>query len=76
MILVMRQSVKTPESPIRLPHGIVIAALLAIPFLFWRPHLFFIVDDWTALDQMVRFPFWQYLNQTDNEQWFPFFHLV
>jgi len=76
MILVMRKSVKTPESPLRLPHGIVIAALLAIPFLFWRPHLFFIVDDWTALDQMVRFPFWQYLNLTDNEQWFPFFHLI
>ena len=76
MILFMRKSVKTPESPLRLPYWIVIAALFAIPFLFWRPHLFFIVDDWTALNQMVRFPFWQYLNLTDNEQWFPFFHLV
>jgi hypothetical protein len=50
---------------------------LLIPVLvFWRPYFFFRVDDWTALSQMVDNPFWQYLNNHDAEQWFPFFHLV
>lgn len=58
--------------------------LLAIAFLlcalpvaiFWRPHLFFIADDWTALWLMSQHPLAHYLTLPDGEQWFPLFHLV
>lgn len=50
---------------------------LVIPVIvFWRSYFFFIVDDWTALIQMVENPFWRYLHAMDSEQWFPMFHLV
>lgn len=46
--------------------------------VFWRPHqpLFFILDDWTALLQMVVSPLWQYLITPNGEQWFPVFLLA
>ena len=51
--------------------------MLALPVVvFWRPGFFFIEDDWTALIQMLQGTFWNYLNQTDAEQWFPTFHFV
>lgn len=51
--------------------------LLALPVLiFWRPVFFYIMDDWTALIQMVGLPFGRYLVTPDGEQWFPFFHLI
>ena len=51
--------------------------LLAVPvLLFWRPYFFYIIDDWTALIQMVDYPFGQYLLTPDGEQWFPFFRLI
>jgi hypothetical protein len=51
--------------------------LLAIPvLLYWRAIFFYILDDWTALIQMVNYPFGQYLITPDGEQWFPFFHLI
>jgi hypothetical protein len=34
------------------------------------------MDDWTALIQMVQYPFGQYLITPDGEQWFPFFHFI
>lgn len=55
----------------------VFVAFLIIPVIvFWRPHFFFIADDWSALIQMVENPFWQYVNAPDAEQWFPVFHLI
>lgn len=55
----------------------VALALLALPLIiFWRPGYFYILDDWTALIQMVEKPWGQYLITPDGEQWFPFFHLV
>ncbi len=54
-----------------------LALLLAVPLLlFWRLHFFYIIDDWTALIQMVNYPFGQYLVTPDGEQWFPFFRLI
>jgi hypothetical protein len=53
--------------------------LFAVPVaIFWRPYLpfFYILDDWTALIQMVEHPFGQYLVLPDGEQWFPLCHLV
>ena len=51
--------------------------LLVLPLLvFWRLNFFYIIDDWTALIQMVEYPFWKYLVVPDGEQWFPFFRLV
>lgn len=44
--------------------------------IFWRTQLFFILDDWLALIQIVNNSLWHYLNKTDAEQYFPFFHLV
>jgi hypothetical protein len=55
----------------------VLVPLLALPvIIFWRPVFFYVMDDWTALIQMVEYPFGQYLISPDGEQWFPFFHLV
>jgi hypothetical protein len=55
----------------------VAPALLLIPvILFWRPYFFYMIDDWTALINMVQYPFREYLVQADGEQWFPFFYLV
>jgi hypothetical protein len=54
-----------------------LALLLALPVLvFWRSDFFYVIDDWTALLQMVEYPFWKYLVVPDGEQWFPFFRLV
>jgi hypothetical protein len=51
--------------------------LLAVPVaIFWRPTFFYVIDDWTALLQMVQYPFAKYLVVPDGEQWFPFFRLV
>lgn len=55
-----------------------VALLLgALPVaIFWRAHLFFILDDWTELWMMSRYPFAHYLALPNGEQWFPFFHLI
>ncbi len=56
---------------------LVLLLLLAVPvIIFWRPIFFYMMDDWTALIQMVQYPFGQYLVTPDGEQWFPFFHLI
>jgi hypothetical protein len=58
-------------------HLLVALPLLALPLIiFWRSNCFYILDDWTALIQMVQKPFGPYLVTPDGEQWFPFFHLV
>jgi hypothetical protein len=46
---------------------------LALPVaMFWRPGLFFFIeDDWAILSQMVSHPFWQYLAMPDGEVWMP-----
>jgi hypothetical protein len=44
--------------------------------IFWKPIFFYMLDDWTALIQMVQYPFGQYLLVPDGEQWFPLFHLI
>lgn len=51
--------------------------LVALPvIIFWRSNFFYVIDDWTALIQMVQYPFGKYLVVPDGEQWFPFFRLV
>ena len=66
-----------PPHPGNRPHLKALVLLLAIPvLLYWRAHFFYILDDWTALIQMVNYPFGQYLLTPDGEQWFPFFHLI
>jgi hypothetical protein len=55
----------------------IFAVLIAVPVaVFLRPGFFFISDDWTALLQMARNTFWNYVNLADGELWFPTFHLV
>ncbi len=44
--------------------------------IFWRAHLFFILDDWSEVWMMSHYPFAQYLTLPDGEQWFPMFHLI
>jgi hypothetical protein len=53
--------------------GGVALLFLALPVaLFWRPGLFFFIeDDWAILAQMVSHPFWQYLLMPDGEVWMP-----
>ncbi|MBI4643892.1 MAG: hypothetical protein HY743_09295 [Deltaproteobacteria bacterium] len=53
--------------------GGVALLFLALPVaLFWRPGLFFFIeDDWAFLSQMVSHPFWQYLLMPDGEVWMP-----
>ena len=66
-----------PPYPGSWPHLKALVLLLAIPvLLYWRASFFYILDDWTALIQMVDYPFGQYLITPDGEQWFPFFHLI
>lgn len=69
-----------PQGPagLTLGQGLAAAALLLfIPLLFFfRDFPFYMIDDWTALLQMVQQPFGKYLATPDGEQWFPFLHLV
>jgi hypothetical protein len=59
------------------PRGLYLAGVallfLALPVaMFWRPGLFFFIeDDWAILSQMVSHPFWQYLLTPDGEVWMP-----
>jgi hypothetical protein len=69
--------VTQPSSPAGRPPWKALLLLLALPLLvFWRSNFFYVIDDWTALIQMVEYPFWKYLVVPDGEQWFPFFRLV
>ena len=49
------------------------AVFLALPVaLFWRPGLFFFMeDDWVVLSQLVSYPFWSFLTRPDAESWLP-----
>jgi len=53
--------------------GGVALLFLALPVaLFWRPGLFFFIeDDWAILSQMVSHPFRQFLAMPDGEVWMP-----
>ncbi|MHB8069602.1 MAG: glycosyltransferase family protein [Desulfobaccales bacterium] len=59
------------------PRSFYLAAVallfLALPVaLFWRPGLFFFMeDDWPLLAQLVSHPFWQFLAMPDGEVWMP-----
>ncbi|MHB8066904.1 MAG: hypothetical protein ACYDIC_03275 [Desulfobaccales bacterium] len=59
------------------PRGVYLAGIallfLALPVaLFWRPGLFFFMeDDWPLLAQLVSHPFWQFLAMPDGEVWMP-----
>lgn len=78
----LRGIIKTDMAMIRTWTGwqhpwTVLVLLLSLPVaIFWRPGFFYIWDDWTALIQMVEYPFGQYLITPDGEQWFPLFHLL
>ena len=59
------------------PRGVYLAGLallfLAVPVaMFWRPGLFFFMeDDWPLLTQLVTHHFWQFLAMPDGEVWMP-----
>lgn len=59
------------------PRGFYLAGLallfLALPVaMFWRPGLFFFMeDDWPLLTQLVTHHFWQFLAMPDGEVWMP-----
>ena len=45
--------------------------------IFWRPHLFFISDDWIELYSMSTHSFAKYnLTESNGEEWFPLFRIV
>lgn len=70
------------KSALTSPRGFYLSGVallfLALPVaLFWRPGLFFFIeDDWAILSQMVSHPFWQYLAMPDGEVWMPLSRVV
>lgn len=51
--------------------------LLFLPLaVFWRPHFFFLFDDWTELFHIAQSGFIHYALSPNGEIWFPLFRII